>query len=89
MEYKLSELKNITDEICNMANDARHTFSDAAINWADFGCVSAEHYTDSEGQEGYRVYIEEANPVNTQVQLFIIDELAIKGFKNIEVLFEW
>ena len=89
MKNKLNKLKSITDEICNMANDAKQTFTDAAINWADFCCVSAEYYTNSEGQEGYRVYIEEANPVNTQVQFFIMDELAIKGFENIEVCFEW
>jgi len=89
MEYNLLELRDVTNEICDMAYDARDTFVNADIDWAEFGHVSAEYYTNEYGGYGYRVYIEEANPDNMEVQDFIEDGLELRGFENIEVVFEW
>jgi len=44
-----------------IAYDARDTFVNADIDWAEFGHVSAEYYTNEYGGDGYRVYIEGAN----------------------------
>ena len=72
-----------------MAADARQTFENAAVNWADFQCVCAEWYVEDYSGVDYRVYIEEASPDNTEVINFIADELAILGYKNIEIRLEW
>ena len=89
MKYNLKELKQITTRCCRLATDARHTFENAAVNWADFQCVCAEYYIDDLGDTGYRVLIEEANPNNAEVVRFIADELIMRGYNNIEIRLEW
>ena len=89
MKYNLKELKQITTRCCRLAYDARHTFKDAAVNWFDFRCTCAEYYIDDLGDTGYRVYIEEAAPVNAEVMDFIVDELSMHGYNNVEIRLEW
>jgi hypothetical protein len=90
MKYKLNKLAIATDDVCEKAIEACKTFElGTLVNWADFGCISAEWYINDKGEEGHRVYIEEANPDNPEVKNFIEEELSFLGFKNIEVVFEW
>ena len=89
MNYNLKELEIRTDQICDMAIKGRTKFKNAAINWADFQCVRAEHYIDSCKETGYRVYVEEANPNNPEVIKYIAKELEKSGYENVEVVFEW
>ena len=87
MKYNLKKLKQI--RCCKLASDARHTFKNAAVNWADFQCTCTEYYIDDLGDTGYRVVIEEAAPDNTEVAKFIADELAMYGYRDIEIRLEW
>ena len=89
MKYNLAELKQTTTRCCKLAIDARHTFKNAAVNWADFQCTSAEYYIDDLDDTGYRVYIEEAGPDNAEVISFVYDELVMHGYKGIEIRLEW
>ena len=89
MKYNLKTLKRVTNRICESAINARETFGNVAINWADFQCICAEYYIDDCGNTGYRVYIEEANPDNSEVKNFISEELAMLGYKEVEIVFEW
>lgn len=89
MKYNLKELKQVTTRCCRLASDARHTFKNAVVNWADFQCVCAEYYVEDCSGVSYRVYIEEADSNNTEVISFIADELAMRGYKNIEIKLEW
>lgn len=87
MAYELKALREAADQACDRAFSM--TWHRSAINWGDFGCVSAEHWNDDGGEEGYRVLLEEADPSNQEVGEFIAGELAKAGFHNIEVVFEW
>lgn len=89
MKYNLKELRQITTRCCKLAIDVRHTFKNAAVNWADFQCTCAEYYIDNLGDTGYRVYIEEANPNNEEIIDFIADELDMLGYNNVEIRLEW
>lgn len=60
-----------------------------AINWGDFDCVGAEFYIDNDGETGYRVLIEEADPCCVHVHKFVSDYLASRGFEHVEVRTEW
>ena len=87
----LNSLRTATEEICELAIERRAEFEHAAVNWADFHCVSAECYVEDIGTFGYRVYIEEANPNTRDVIEFISEELISRGFDmiNIDIVFEW
>ena len=89
MKYNLKELKQITTRCCKLASDARHTFKNAAVNWADFQCTCAEYCIDDLGDTSYRVVIEEAHQCNMEVVDFIADELAMHGYENIEISLKW
>lgn len=89
MKYNLKELKQMTTRICKLASNARHTFRNAAVNWADLRCTCAEYLTDDDGDTGHRVYIEEASPDNAEVIKFITTELILHGYKDVEVLLQW
>jgi hypothetical protein len=59
------------------------------VNWADLGPYSVEHWEDDEGDEGERVWIEEANPAAWELQKFVAAYLAKRGFPGVEVRTEW
>lgn len=86
MSY-LKELKSNCESICERIKE--HPNHEWVANWSNFRCVSAEQYTDSEGEEGHRVYIEEADPNNEALKLYIWSKLQEVGFEDVEVITEW
>jgi hypothetical protein len=85
---KLKVLVQLTSLACDAAwHD--ESCKDDAINWGDFDCVGAEFYIDNDGETGYRVRIEEADPTCTNVHKFVGAYLAERGFANVEVRTEW
>lgn len=88
MTYDLKKLRETADRIGDEMFNERQTVR-GSINWGDFCCVSAEHYVTEEGDEGYRVYFEEADPNNPDAENFIRTRLIEEGFHDIEVNFEW
>jgi hypothetical protein len=89
MKYNLKDLKQATTDICEMAVEARLTFKNAAVNWSDLRCISAEYFVNDCGDSGYRVLIEEAAPDNAEIVDFIDDELSMKGYFGVEIGLEW
>lgn len=87
MNLKL--LREKATEICNEIKEQGLHFEDEAINWADLRCVEAEEYVTDKGDEGVRVYIEEAAPVNTKFKVEVVERLEKAGYYGIEVLTEW
>ena len=87
--YDLQKLRKDANEACNMAFDARETFKAEPVNWADLGCTDAQYILHADGRESHAVIIEEASPEAWAFRLFIADELAIQGYKNIDVITEW
>jgi hypothetical protein len=87
--YDLKALRAEADRATDMAYN--HDWGDArvCVNWGDLCCVSAEHYVTEEGDEGYRVYIEEAAPSNYEFQDFVRAKLDAAGFTGVEVITEW
>jgi hypothetical protein len=84
----LQALKTATDEICREAYEKRGEIQDA-VNWADLRCWSAEFSIDDEGDESYRVVIEEASPDCRKFREFVSTRLEARGFKDVEVETEW
>jgi len=86
----LKRLQDTTTEICKGAFDKRNEeFKYEAINWADLWCYHAEKHIAADGEEGYRVYIEEASPGCDKFRIYIANELAKLGFANVGVVTEW
>ncbi len=86
MSY-LQELKSNCESICERIKEHHHR--DWVANWMSFRCVSAESYINSEGEEGHRVYIEEADPNNMALKQYIWIKLQEVGFDDVEVITEW
>jgi hypothetical protein len=86
MAYDLKALRETADKACDAAFNAN---LDCCVNWGDFACVGAEHWVDDEGNEGYRVCIEEADPNNREMGEFITEHLVQAGYEGVEVVFEW
>lgn len=87
--YDLRALFNATDKVCRMAQDAPETFEGEAINFINLGCIDVKFCVSMDGSERYIVYVDEASPNAVGLQSFISEELAIRGFKNIQVITEW
>ena len=88
---KLPTLKMLV-QVASAACDAAwhdETCKNEAINWGDFCCVGAEFYIDNDGETGYRVSIEEADPSCVHVHKFVSAYLSERGFANVEVRTEW
>lgn len=89
MTYELKELRRVADAATDAAFNHDWKGAHVTVNWGDLCCVSAEHYVTEEGEEGYRVYIEEADPSNTEFQQFVSQRLEAAGFTGVEVITEW
>lgn len=84
---RLRNLIDATNKACLAAkNDAKPGY---IVNWANFRCASAEIYMNEFGSFGYRVYVEEAAPENTDLLTFITGELAKAGHEGVTVIAEW
>jgi len=88
LEKILLKLKAETEKICADAVKDKGEIG-GAVNWADLHCHWSEFYRDSEGDSGFRVYIEESAPYNVELQKYISDKLNEAGFINIEIITEW
>ena len=88
IEKILLKLKAETEKICADAVKDKGEIG-GAVNWADLHCHWSEFYRDSEGDSGFRVYIEESAPYNVELQKYISDKLNEAGFINIEIITEW
>lgn len=88
MAYNLKLLRAATNNAIDAARTAVPAIS-GAINWGNLRCVSAEHWRNDEGAEGYRVWIEEAAPECSELHRGVAAHLAAAGFNDIEVITEW
>jgi len=82
----LKSLCEAVDEVCKQADPKRF---DGAINWGDLGCVSAMWVMDDSGIEYASVLIEEASDSNYDFQLYVMENLVLRGFPDVEVRTEW
>lgn len=86
IEY-LKRLRDATTRACDAACDASPKI-DGAINWGDLFCFEAALVIDDDGFFGYRVMIQEADPINQEFQEWIQDYLKERGYDAI-VVTEW
>lgn len=85
---KLKALRECADSACDAAWHDQSCQKDA-VNWGDFGCVSAEAYVTEDGDQGLRVLIEEADPSCVNVHNFVRQWLADRGWVGVDVVTEW
>jgi hypothetical protein len=86
-----------TQEIARLRDDTNKVISglspksvSGAINWGDLGCVSARYWTDSDGESGLQVVVEEASPNSGELSAAIQNGLArLNWIGPIEVITEW
>ena len=87
----LAALRNEAEKVCRYAVRKRKTIG-GVVNWADLWPVTVEHvealYQD-EITESYRVWIEEASPDAYELQRFVAEQLAKRGYDGVEVKTEW
>ena len=88
MKYNLKELKQAAEEACLSAYQNKELI-DGCINWADLHCLTAKKYEDDDGVTGYEVIIEEADPSQSDLHIFIDGFLRKRGYEGIETIFEW
>jgi hypothetical protein len=84
----LEELRQYADDACDAAWGSEDCKQDP-INWGDLGCVSAEAYVTEDGEEGFRVLIEEADPHCPNLRAFVAAYLEGCGWNNVDVVTEW
>lgn len=85
VDASLSRLREAT----NTALQQAHGHVDGAINWGDLRCLEARHFVTDDGDTGYQVFIEEADPAANDLHRFISKKLAEAGFAEIEVVTAW
>jgi hypothetical protein len=88
MNPHLAELRTLAEAACRWAYHERRKI-DGPINWGDLHPWSVEHYETDEGEEGYRVWIEEAAESAYELQKFVHSYLKKRGFPRVEVKTEW
>jgi hypothetical protein len=84
----LEKLREETNNACDAARRVQ-TFIDGAINWGDLFCFEASLFVDDEGTTGYRVVIQEADPLNRELSEWIQHYLSERGYSNVTVVTEW
>jgi len=62
---------------------------DEAINWADLSFVECEYFINDEGQDGFRLLIEELSPNCYKFPTWLKGQLEDKGLKVAEIVCEW
>lgn len=88
MKVNMHDIR-ITVEKAILYADMEKNSHDFCVNWGDLHCVNVEWYQDIDGYEGYRVWIEEADPDNWKFRKFIADYVKDKLGVDIEVKTEW
>lgn len=89
----LRKLKNAANEILEEAKRNKNQIDNGgpgwAVNWASLSCTRAAFYMDDEGDRGYIIDIEEADPNAYNFAMYVRQKLAEIGFENVEVKLEW
>ena len=67
---------------------AEKPFRRGGVNWADLKCCDAEFVIDLDGEEHYRVTVDEVSPDEYELASYVQQGL-LKEFGYIEVLTEW
>ena len=84
---RTKELYKLANEACDIAC-TKHDVG-GAVNWADLRCVEATFCINQDGEESYRVLIEEADPSAPALHKFVFNYLNKNGFENVEVDTAW
>lgn len=89
MLRRLRELQDDTDGVLESAYEVRSKIG-GAVNWGgNLHCYQAEDWIDGCGDRGRRVWIANASPGATELQLYVRTSLHERGWHNIEVRCEW
>lgn len=62
---------------------------DDAYNPGDLKCIDAQWVVDVEGHAYHRVVVSEASPDASKLRQHVFEQLAEKGFPEVEVVTEW
>lgn len=89
LRKELARLQEIANFACEQAQKEKDRFQNDAINWGDLGCITAEYVFDVDGDEHYRVLIEEASPTSAELQRFVRRHFQALGISDVEVATEW
>ena len=84
-----ANLIQVTDSILKSLSKDPSQFPNEVINWSDLYCKVAEWYRNSDGHDGYRVYIEEASPNSSKFARVVHDRLLLEGYGDVDVVVEW
>jgi hypothetical protein len=84
----LKALRRTTDEAINDAIEHRSEIS-GAVNWTDLSCINAFEWRDDDGDFGWYVQIEEADPSCVDFHSHIERYLEARGFPGVTVRTEW
>ena len=85
---KLKELETEVDAILKIAHRKRREI-DGAINWADLGVVDTRFWQNTDGDVGYQIWIEEAEPESTELIEFIQERITVVDPVTVEIITEW
>lgn len=83
-------LKKLSFEVDVIISELDPQAIAGAINWGDLGCAEAWYAINDQGEEWFRVRIEEADPVNPALINAVGRGLSARGWPdNVEVRCEW
>jgi hypothetical protein len=86
-ERSLTELRRLADEALDLSRV--EIKSRGPVNWADLHVIEVAEVIPDFGNKYFIVRIEEASPDANELQRFIGNSLAAKGWSGVEVLTEW
>jgi hypothetical protein len=81
----LDRLKEETNYILMAATE----HIDDAFNPSDLKCIDAQWVVSVDGDSYYRVVISEASPDASKLRRHVFEQLAERGFHEVEVTTEW
>ena len=84
---RLWKIKLAGEAACRAA--IKDTFTGGAINWADLHCKEATRCEDEQGNITWTVLVEEADPVNPELQQYIARKILESEAMDVEVRTEW
>lgn len=85
---QLNKLKADTQEVILLLStnpEARRE----AVNWRAVNCYTAEKVTDEDGNEFFRVWIDECSPEAVNFQQLVRTALLERNWQNVRVHTEW
>lgn len=85
---QFAKLRLAVEDALEEARKKKAAIQDA-VNWGDLRCSSIEKVVNEQGDEYYRVWIEEVAPDAARFKEFIYQHLLSKGFMEVLVNTEW